>query len=292
MKMKMNKFIKIAATGIALVTLIAGCGSTATTGAKSDAGATKNEVRKVKVAFDQGGKPIGYLDEKGNPTGYEIEVMKLVDRALPEYEFEYVPTSSEDLLVGVQQGKYQVGVKNAWFTEERTKSYIFPKEFLGLSGVGILLKKKNEKIKDLSDFAKAKLSLAPIAASNAQYTIVDEYNQANPDNKVKLEAGDAFSVDVVQWVNEGRVSGGIYLGATYEKQVLAKDGPYHNLANGLIYNEFAVVKTWPLFNKKEQEFADAYDQAIKKIKEEKKTNKLMVKFYNTDLFKLLDTVKR
>jgi L-cystine transport system substrate-binding protein len=290
--MKMNKFFKIAATGIALVTLISGCGSTATTGAKSDAGATKNEVRKVKVAFDQGGKPIGYLDEKGNPTGYEIEVMKLVDRALPEYEFEYVPTSSEDLLVGVQQGKYQVGVKNAWFTEERTKSYIFPKEFLGLSGVGILLKKKNENIKDLSDFAKAKLSLAPIAASNAQYTIVDEYNQANPDNKVKLEAGDAFSVDVVQWVNEGRVDGGIYLGATYEKQVLAKDGPYHNLANGLIYNEFAVVKTWPLFNKKEQEFADAYDQAIKKIKEEKKTNKLMVKFYNTDLFKLLDTVKR
>ena len=290
--MKMNKFFKIAATGIALVTIIAGCGSSATTGAKSDAGAAKKEVRKVKVAFDQGGKPIGYLDEKGNPTGYEIEVMKLVDKALPEYEFEYVPTSSEDLLVGVQQGKYQVGVKNAWFTEERTKSYIFPKEFLGLSGVGILLKKKNENIKDLSDFAKAKLSLAPIAASNAQYTIVDEYNQANPDNKVKLEAGDAFSVDVVQWVNEGRVDGGIYLGATYEKQVLAKDGPYHNLANGLIYNEFAVVKTWPLFNKKEQEFADAYDQAIKKIKEEKKTNKLMVKFYNTDLFKRLDTVKR
>ncbi|MDQ6600729.1 transporter substrate-binding domain-containing protein [Bacillus salipaludis] len=290
--MKMNKFFKIAATGIALATFIAGCGSRATTGAKSDAGTDKQEVRKVKVAFDQGGKPIGYLDEKGNPTGYEIEVMKLVDKALPEYEFEYVPTSSDDLLIGVQQGKYQVGVKNAWFTEERTKSYIFPKEFLGLSGVGILLKKKNENIKDLSDFAKAKLSLAPIAASNAQYTIVDEYNQANPDNKVKLEAGDAFSVDVAQWVNEGRVDGGIYLGATYEKQVLAKDGPYHSLANDLVYNEFAVVKTWPLFNKKEQEFADAYDQAIKKIKEEKKTNKLMVKFYNTDLFKLLDTVKR
>ncbi|MED1469271.1 transporter substrate-binding domain-containing protein [Bacillus salipaludis] len=290
--MKMNKFFKIAATGIALVTFIAGCGSTATTGAKSDSGTAKQEVRKVKVAFDQGGKPIGYLDEKGNPTGYELEVMKLVDKALPEYEFEYVPTSSDDLLIGVQQGKYQVGVKNAWFTEERTKSYIFPKEFLGLSGVGILLKKKNENIKDLSDFAKAKLSLAPIAASNAQYTIVDEYNQANPDNKVKLEAGDAFSVDVAQWVNEGRVDGGIYLGATYEKQVLAKDGPYHSLANDLVYNEFAVVKTWPLFNKKEQEFADAYDQAIKKIKEEKKTNKLMVKFYNTDLFKLLDTVKR
>ncbi|MEH7084256.1 transporter substrate-binding domain-containing protein [Neobacillus drentensis] len=290
--MKINKLLKIAATGAALVTLIAGCGSTTTTGAKSDSGNAKKEVRTVKVAFDQGGKPIGYVDEKGNPTGYELEVMKLVDKALPDYKFEYVPTSSEDLLVGVQQGKYQVGVKNAWFTEERTKSYIFPKEFLGLSGVGLLMKKENKDVKDLSDFAKKKFSLAPIAASNAQYTIVDEYNQANPDNKVKLEAGDAFSVDVVQWVNEGRVDGGIYLGATYEKQVLAKDGPYHNLVDQVVYNEFTVVKTWPLFNKKEQEFADAYDKAIKELKEEKKTNEIMVKFYNTDLFKLLDTVKR
>jgi len=290
--MKINRLLKIAATGATLITLIAGCGSTTTTGAKSDSGDAKKEVRTVKVAFDQGGKPIGYVDEKGNPTGYELEVMKLVDKALPEYKFEYVPTSSEDLLVGVQQGKYQVGVKNAWFTEERTKSYIFPKEFLGLSGVGLLMKKENKEVKDLSDFAKKKFSLAPIAASNAQYTIVDEYNQANPDNKVKLEAGDAFSVDVVQWVNEGRVDGGIYLGATYEKQVLAKDGPYHNLVDQVVYNEFTVVKTWPLFNKKEQEFADSYDKAIKKLKEEKKTNEIMVKFYNTDLFKLLDTVKR
>ncbi|WP_299095648.1 transporter substrate-binding domain-containing protein [uncultured Metabacillus sp.] len=290
--MKMNKFLKIAAAGIALVTIISGCGSNTTTRVKSDSAAAGKEVRKVKVAFDQGGNPIGYIDEDGNPTGYEIEVLKLVDQALPEYEFEYVPTSSEDLLIGVQQGKYQVGVKNAWFTEERKKNFIFPKEFLGLSGVGLLLKKENKDIKDLSDFAKADLSLAPIAASNAQYTIVDEYNQANPDNKVKLEAGDAFSVDVAQWVNEGRVDGGIYIGAAYEKQVLAKDGPYHNLVNDVVYNEFAVIKTWPLFNKKEQEFADAYDQAIKKIKEEKKTNELMVKFYNHDLFNLLDTVKR
>ncbi|WP_462410784.1 transporter substrate-binding domain-containing protein [Neobacillus sp. Marseille-QA0830] len=290
--MKISRFLKVTATGVALAALITGCGSTTSSGSKSDSAESKKEVRTVKVAFDQGGKPIGYVDEKGNPTGYELEVMKLVDKELPEYKFEYVPTTSEDLLVGVQQGKYQVGVKNAWFTEERTKSYIFPKEFLGLSGVGLLLKKDNEDIKDLAEFAKNKLSLAPIAASNAQYTIVDEYNKANPDNKVKLEAGDAFSVDVVQWVNEGRVDGGIYLGATYEKQVLAKDGPYHNLADQVVYNEFTVVKTWPLFNKKEQEFADAYDKAIKKLKDEKKTNEIMVKFYNNDLFKLLDTVKR
>ena len=47
----------------------------------------------------------------------------------------------------------------------------------------------------------------------------------------------------------------------FEKQVTAEDGPYYNLVDEVVYNEFAVIKTWPLFNKKEQEFADAYDQS-------------------------------
>ncbi len=144
------------------------------------------EVRTVKVAYDQASKPMTYIDENGNPTGYDVEVMKLVDELLPEYEFEYVGTTSDDLLIGVEQGKYHVGVKNAFWTEERIRKFIFPQEFLGLSSAGLVLKKENEHIKDLSDFATAGMTLAPIAANNAQYTVIAEYNEANPDNPVKL----------------------------------------------------------------------------------------------------------
>ncbi|MFJ7974253.1 transporter substrate-binding domain-containing protein [Peribacillus sp. JNUCC 23] len=291
--MKNKKFLQIVATGLAVVTLLAGCGSNASSGTESDTTAgNDSKVKKVKVAYDQASKPMTWLDENGNATGYDVEVMKLVDELLPEYEFEYVGTSSDDLLVGVEQGKYQVGVKNAFWTQERTEKFIFPKEFIGLSSAGLVLTKENEKIKTLSDFATAGYSLAPIAANNAQYTIVDEYNKANPDNQVKLKAGDAFTVDVVQWVNEGRVDGGVIIESAFEKQVTAEDGPYHNLVNDVVYNEFAVIKTWPLFNKKEQEFADAYDEAIKKLKEEKKTNELSSEFYSRDLFEVLDTVER
>lgn len=286
--MKTRKFFKTAITGLALMTLLAGCAnSSASSSDNSD-----SKVRKVKVAFDQASKPISYLDENGKPTGYDVEMMKQVDELLPDYEFEFVGTSSDDLLLGVEQGKYQVGVKNAFWTKERTEKFIYPKEFLGLSSAGLVLKKKNENIKSLKDFASAGLTLAPIAANNAQYTIIDEYNQANPNNKVKLKAGDSFTVDVVQWVNEGRVDGGVMIEGPFKQQVLDKNGPYYKLKNEVVYNEFAVIKTWPLFNKKEQKFADAYDQAVKKLKEQKKPNELSKKFYGRDLFEVLDTVKR
>jgi len=284
--MRRRSMFRLAAIGLALSTILAGCNSS------KAADGNDSDIQKVKIAYDQASKPMSWLDEKGNATGYDVEVMKLVDELLPQYVFEYVGTTSDDLLVGVEQGKYQVGVKNAFWTQERTEKFIFPKEFIGLSSAGLVLKKENEHIKSLSDFASAGFSLAPIAANNAQYTVIDEYNKENPDNKVQLKAGDAFTVDVVQWVNEGRVDGGVIIEGPFEKQVTAEDGPYHNLADEVVYNEFAVIKTWPLFNKKEQEFADAYDQAVKQLKEEKKTSELSTSFYGRDLFEVLDAVER
>lgn len=285
----MNKYFKLAAVGLASITILAACGSE---GASTSSEGGVGDVRKVKVAYDMASKPISWLDDSGNATGYDVEVMKLVDELLPAYEFEYVGTTSDDLLIGVEQGKFQVGVKNAFWTEERTEKFIFPKEFLGLSSAGLVLKKENEHIKSLEDFATAGYSLAPIAANNAQYTVIDEYNKENPDNPVKLDAGDAFTVDVVQWVNEGRVDGGVIIEGPFQKQVLDKTGPYYNLKDEVVYNEFAVIKTWPLFNKKEQEFADAYDKAIKQLQEEKKTNELSTEFYSRDLFEVLESVER
>src|SRR5699024_11129475 len=126
------------------------------------------------------------------------------------------------------------------------KKFIYPQEFIGLSSTGLLLKKENEHIKTLEDFAKEGLTLAPIAANNAQYTVIDEYNKENPNNPVQLEAGDTFSVDVIQWVNEGRVDGGIMIEASVGRQLYEEDAPYENLKDDVVYNEFAVIKTWPL----------------------------------------------
>lgn len=144
--MKFNKFVKLAAIGFASISILAACGNDTD---KSAASASEEgaKVTKVKVAYDQASKPMTYIDENGNATGYDVEVMKLVDEALEDYEFEYVGTTSDDLLIGVEQGKYNVGVKNAFWTEERTEKYIFPQEFLGLSSAGLVLKKKMQILK-------------------------------------------------------------------------------------------------------------------------------------------------
>jgi len=258
--------------------VIAGCASTDT---------SKDGVRKVKVAYVQNSKPMTYTDDNGEPNGYDVKVLQEVEKRMPQYEFEFIGTSDDDLLLGVEQGKYQVGVKNAFYTEERTKKFIYPEQFIGLSSIGLLLKKEDEDITSLEDFAKAGYSLAPIAANNAQYTVIEQYNEENPNNKIDLKAGDTFTVDVIQWVNEGRVDGGVIIEGMAEKQVFDEDGPYYNLRDEVVYNEFDVIETWPLFNKQEQQFTDDFDKAMKEVRDEKITNELSTEFYGRDLFELL-----
>lgn len=267
---------------VLLIGLLVGCGK------ESDAAAKADGIKKVKVAYAQAGKPVSYTDEKGEAAGYDVEVLKAVDALLPQYEFEFVGTSDDDLLIGVEQGKYQLGVKNAFFTEERAEKFIYPKEFIGLSSTGLVLKKEDANVQSLKDFAKADFSLAPIAANNAQYAVIAEYNAENPDEQVKLKAGDTFSIDVVQWVNEGRVDGAVIIEATFNQQVANAEGPYHHLKDQVVYNEFDVIQTWPLFNKKEQQLVDDFDEALQKVKAEKIPNALSEKYYGRDLFELLD----
>lgn len=244
--------------------------------------------RTVKIAYVQGSKPVTYTDESGEAAGYDVDVLREVAKRLPNYKFEFVGTSDDDLLIGVEQGKYQVGVKNAFFTEERTKKFIYPKEYIGLSSTGFVLKKKYADIQSLADFAEKDLSLAPIAANNAQYAVIQQFNDEHPEKPINLKAGDTFSIDVVQWVNEERVDGAVIIGASYDRQITDSNGPYHHLKDEVVYNEFAVIETWPLFNKKEQQFADDFDRALKEVKEEGILSELSIKHYGRDLFELVN----
>ena len=166
----------------------------------------KEAVHKIRVAHTNYYVPYDFVNENGESDGFEVAVLKEVDKLLPEYEFEYHPTSDDDLLIGVQQGKYDVGTKGVWVTEERKKKYVFPKNPIGASVIGIVIRKDTaDVITDLPSFARYSGKLVPIGAANAQYAVVDDYNKTHPDEQVKLIAGDSFkAADGYVWVNEGR----------------------------------------------------------------------------------------
>ena len=101
--------------------------------AKGADAASSGQVTTLKVAHTQNYVPYDFIDEKGESDGYEVAVLKAVDEKLADYKFEYTGTSDDDLLIGLESGKYDIGTKGAWYTDERAKKFIIPSEPVGAS---------------------------------------------------------------------------------------------------------------------------------------------------------------
>lgn len=254
--------------------------------ASKSAKAKKSKVRTINVAHTVTNVPYDFLDEKGNADGFEIAVLKAVDELLPEYEFKFHGVSDEELLIGTESGKYQVGTKGAWITEERKKKFLIPSNPLAASVIGIAFRKENaNQIKDLESFAKFSGKLIPISPQSAQFSVIQDFNEKHPANQIKLVPSDVFDIaDSYLWVLEGRYDAYFVLKLSFEKNVLKETGPYHQFADKLAYVPYKGIPTWPLFNKKESELAAAYDKAVQTLKENGTISKLSLKYFGEDVF--------
>jgi len=275
------------ALSFAILLASAGCGSTKTSGEATGDGSAEAAPQKVVIAFSSTGKPMEFVNDAGEADGYEVQVLKAIDELLPQYEFVFEPTTDDsDLLIGIETGKYDLGVKGAWVTEERKQKFIFPKNPVGASSIGLLYRNADaSKYTDLEGFAAAGGKLVPIAPQNAQYAVIEDFNAKHPDTPIALTASETFSVaDAYRWVMEGRYDGYFDTKTGYLKNIANEDSPYHEYNDAVSYAVYRSLPTWPLFNRNNQAIADAYDEAFAQVLASGKVNELMLEYLGENTF--------
>lgn len=281
--MNIKKIGKLLVTGILVgaLAVTAGCGSKDKSANQAGDGGKK----VITVAHTNYYVPYDFVNEKGESDGFEVAVMKEVAKKLPQYDFKFVPTSDDDLLIGVESGKYTVGTKGIWITEPRKKKYIFPKNNIGASVIGLIVRKENtDKIKDLASFADFSGKLVPIASQDARYSVIDDFNKENPDHQIKLVPSEAFQVaDAYSWVLEGRYDAYLEVELSYKNNIQKEDAPYHKFNDQLTYIRYKGIPTYPIINKNEQQFANDYDKAIEELRQEGKIAELEQQYFGESL---------
>ena len=281
--MNIKKIGKLLVTGILVgaLAVTAGCGSKDKSANQAGDGGKK----VITVAHTNYYVPYDFVNEKGESDGFEVAVMKEVAKKLPQYDFKFMPTSDDDLLLGVESGKYTVGTKGIWITEPRKKKYIFPKNNIGASVIGLIVRKENtDKIKDLASFADFSGKLVPIASQDARYSVIDDFNKENPDHQIKLVPSEAFQVaDAYSWVLEGRYDAYLEVELSYKNNIQKEEAPYHKFNDQLTYIRYKGIPTYPIINKNEQQFADDYDKAIEELRQEGKIAELEQQYFGESL---------
>lgn len=191
------------------------------------------------------------------------------------------------MLIGLESGKYDIGVKGAWYTEERAQKFVIPDQAIGASVIGFAVRKADEnKYKDIDSFAKAGGKLVPISPQNAQYNVIQEYNK-KAKHPIELKESESFSVaDAYAWVLEGRYDAYFSIKLSFEEAVQKEDGAYHQYADQLTWFPYKGIETYPLIHKNDtnKAFAKEYDKAIKELQKDGTIAKLSEKYFGEDVF--------
>jgi len=256
--------------GIAVVA--AGCGSNGS----SPSSTSKTTV--IKIAGVNDAKPFTYIDDSGQLSGYDGDVLKAINKKLPEYKFEYSGMDQSAMLLGVEAGKYDIGTCHLYKSSERAEKFLFPDQPSGLSDLRLITKKGNTSINSFADLVGKKL--VPIPSNDARYNVVQEYNKKNPDKQVKLEAIDTLSAaDTFKMVASGQYDAAIYPAPAFAS--VQKDLNLDVKLAGSI----GKIPTYFVLNKKDTVLKTKIDKALKELKNDGTLSKLSVKWYGEDVYK-------
>lgn len=87
-----------------------------------------------KVLCDQDDNPISYLDENGQPTGFDLDVVLAVAREL-DYKVEFTAKDFSAILANVAAGNYDIGAAGITITADREDIVAFSDPYYSNSTV-------------------------------------------------------------------------------------------------------------------------------------------------------------
>lgn len=181
--------ISLAAAIVGACVGLSGCGdkssSEATPAATSSSQDLLDQIRAkgtIVIATEGTWSPWTFHDEKGNLTGYDIELGRLIAKHLG-VKPQFVEGKWDGLLAGISSGRYDIMINGVDITPEREKAFSFTEPYAYNKTV-VVTRESDTAIKSMQDL-KGKVTANTISSTyaevaerhGAKVTGVDDLNQ-------------------------------------------------------------------------------------------------------------------
>ena len=232
---------------------------------------TEDGVTKVKVGTGNNAAPFCYLDEDGNPIGYDLDVLKELDKRLEQYEFEIEAMDFSTLVVSIDSGSISMISHQLVKSEARKEKYLFPDEYYCLSPMSLCVR-SDSGIEDMDDMAGKSMEQNPSAY---EYQMMMAYNEVNPGKKIDIiGVSDQATADAYRKVSNGQVDAALTYKATYDS-VMEELG----LSNLVLTDVVMCEDTYMMFGKDQAALAAAVSQTTKEMKEDGTLSEISRKWF-------------
>ncbi|MEC0239295.1 transporter substrate-binding domain-containing protein [Paenibacillus dokdonensis] len=250
------------AAALLLTGVIAGCGSGAGKSAdqakEGTANASAGTVKKIVVGTGTAFPKICFIDENGKLTGFDVELVKEIDKRLPQYEFELQTQEFANLLLSLETKKIDFVAHEMEKNPEREQKYLFNKEPYAHWRNKIIVGKDNNSIHSLDDLKGKKVLTG---ATSAEAQILENYNKTN-NNAINIVYQSGAAKDSVNQITTGRVEATI--GADFSLPLIDPQGKLKTTGDDL--SEADILFVFRKDDPEEQKLADDIDGAIKELK--------------------------
>lgn len=187
-------------------------------GAKETSTPVDSNVTKLTYACPGKSARYNFVDENGELQGYEIDIIREVDKRLDDVEIELVYTGEfSALFPGLESGQFDIIGGGISWKPERAQNYLFSEVPYLHSPTVIGVRMDDNSIKSIDDLAGKRIAHIP---GTAQAMWLEAYNEANPTKKIIIDYVDASSIEIMQMVYTGRYDACIHAAVDF---AVAKD---------------------------------------------------------------------
>lgn len=184
----------VAVAGIFGLGTLTGCGSSAS------AAATADHPQTLNVALSSINVPYSYVDKDGKLVGFEAEVFRAVDKALPEYQFDLKTYDYNGVLAQLNSGKSDIAVASLDVTKDRLDKFGATASYV--KGVTkLVVAADNTKISSINDLHDA--SYFGLTPAYPPSQVIEKYNKEHNAN-ITIDYGNLATEQYVAAIAEGK----------------------------------------------------------------------------------------
>lgn len=268
---KLGKLLAVATLALG-VFVVAGCADDA---GSSNKAAVNKDAKTIVVATRGTARPYSYTDDKGNLTGYDVELVKEIERRNPNLHFEFKPMATDAAFVAMDAGQVDMIANQMRRNPTREAKYNYTNEVNNYSTRKLAVKNDRNDINSLEDLKGKKIV---VTISSEFRELVDEFNKtANPP--IEVVYTDKGSAESLNLVATGRAdAAGEY---EYVINSAVKD---RGLPVKAVGDVLAVVPTHFLTKKTDdmKKVADQIDKTMKEMKADGTLKKLSEQYLGGD----------
>ncbi len=220
--------------------------------------------------------PFTYVDEKGNLTGYDVEVVKAIAKKA-NLDVKFLPTPWDSMFLGLETKKFDLIANQIGKNPDREKKYLFSDSYL-ISGAQIIVKgDRTGTINSLADLKGFKVGTG--VGSNYS-KILEDYNNAKKEFEIKYYDGNLTTV--LQDIVAGRLDATLN-----DRLTVGYNVKQLGLNVKLVGKPIALVPSFFVFRKDKdgEELKVKFDKALAELKKDGSLVKLSQEWFGADFTK-------